>query len=71
MKHWFDRLMAILAGRDRACAPRRTDWRGRPVGENTGGVIPLVSHPKVDPYATLRLHWFAEVPGAAPGCAAG
>jgi hypothetical protein len=53
MNNWFKALLALLAGRDRT--PRRTDWRGRPVGENTGGPIPSDTHPEGDLYPTLRL----------------
>ena len=54
MKHWFKRFMVLLARWDRARTPRRTDWRGRPVGESTGGAIPPVNLPGWEPGATLR-----------------
>jgi hypothetical protein len=67
MKSWFKKLLSLLAGRDWTRAPRRTDWRGRPAGETTGGATPSVSLPEGDPYATLRLPSSAGPPGAAPG----
>jgi hypothetical protein len=67
MTSWFKRLMALLAGGGRTRAPRLTDWRGRPLGETTGGAFPPVSLPEGDPYATLRLPSPARAPGAPPG----
>jgi hypothetical protein len=55
MKDCFQRLMALLAGKGCTRTPRRTDWRGRPLGENAEGGIPPVRLPKGDPYATLCL----------------
>jgi hypothetical protein len=54
MNNWLKRLLEFLAWRGRTRTPRRTDWRGRPVAENTDGAIPSVSHPGADLYATLR-----------------
>jgi hypothetical protein len=67
MKNWFQRLMAFLAGKGRTRTPRRTDWRGRPLGENTEGGIPPVRLPEGGPYATIRLPWYGERAGDAPG----
>jgi hypothetical protein len=67
MKKWFKALMALLAGGDQTRTPRRTDWRGRPVDENTGGPIPPVSLPDAKLHVTLHLPSSAEAPGAALG----
>jgi hypothetical protein len=53
MKNWFKALMARLAGTNRTRTPGRTDWRGRPVGENEGEAMPPAGVTGVDPYATL------------------
>jgi hypothetical protein len=55
MINWFKSLMALLAGRNRTRTPWRTDWRGRPMGENTGGAISPVRRPGGDRYSTLGL----------------
>jgi hypothetical protein len=67
MKNWFQRLMAFLAGKGRVRAPRRTDWRGRPLRENTQGGAPPVRFPVGGPYATIRLPCDGERAGYAPG----
>jgi hypothetical protein len=66
MTSWFKRLMGLLAGKGRTRTPRRTDWRGRPMGENTGAALPPVSHPRADRYTTLGLSSFADA-DARPG----
>ena len=67
VKNWFRGLMALLVGRDRTPTPQRTDWRGCPVGDHTGGAIPPVSLPGDDLNATLRPPSSAEAPGRAAG----
>jgi hypothetical protein len=62
MKNWFQRWLAFLAGEG-----RRTDWRGRPLSEDTEGRIPPVRLPEGDPYATIRVPRYGERAGDAPG----
>jgi hypothetical protein len=66
MRNWFTRWMTFLTGRDQARTPRRTDWRGRPLGENAGGAGPPVSPPERKRYATLNQASFPEAPGVPP-----
>jgi hypothetical protein len=58
MGNWFKKLMGLLAGRGRTRTPGRTDWRGRPMGENAGAALPPVNHPRRDRYTTLGLPSF-------------
>jgi hypothetical protein len=56
----FKRLMTLLAGRDvTQTTTLGTDWRGRPVSENTSEAVSL---PGVDLYATLCPSAFPEAP---------
>ena len=77
MKNWLQRLVAFVAGKGLTRTPRRTDWRGRPLGENTKEGIHPVSLPEGNPYATIRLPWYGECARYAPcpphegGCADG
>jgi hypothetical protein len=53
MKSWFSQLLALLVRRDRAHAPRRVDWRGRPLAESADGTIRRVSATEGASYTTL------------------
>jgi hypothetical protein len=55
MSNWFKALLAFLTGGGRSRTARRTDWHGRPVGENSAAPVPPISVPEADPYSTLRI----------------
>jgi hypothetical protein len=53
MIDWVKRLVGLLVGRDRTGIPRRYDWRGYPVDENTGNANFPVSFPQEQRPGTL------------------